>query len=66
MIYDIGQIKKILPQRYPMLLIDRVLELEPGKSCKALKNVTGNEAFFQGHFEQKIDRFKAGSIFVIS
>lgn len=43
-------IKKILPHRYPMLLIDRVLEIEEGKRCKALKNVTGNEDFFQGHF----------------
>jgi len=52
MVYDIEQIKKILPQRYPMLLIDRVLELEPGKFCRGLKNVTGNEAFFQGHFPE--------------
>ena len=48
MSYD--QIKKILPHRYPFLLVDRVLELEEGKRCKALKNVTVNEAFFQGHF----------------
>jgi len=50
MVYDIEQIKKILPQRYPMLLIDRILELDPEKYCKGLKNVTGNESFFQGHF----------------
>ena len=43
-------IKKMLPHRYPFLLIDRVLELEQGKRCKALKNVTGTEPFFQGHF----------------
>ncbi len=43
-------IKKMLPHRYPFLLIDRVLELEEGKRCRALKNVTGNEEFFQGHF----------------
>ena len=43
-------IKKMLPHRYPFLLIDRVLELEQGKRCKALKNITGNEDFFQGHF----------------
>lgn len=46
----IEEIKRMLPHRYPFLLIDRVLELEGGKRCKALKNVTGNEAFFQGHF----------------
>ena len=43
-------IKKMLPHRYPFLLIDRILELEDGKRCKSLKNVTGNEAFFEGHF----------------
>ena len=47
---DIQQIKKLLPHRYPFLMLDRVLELEAGKYCKALKNVTGNEACFQGHF----------------
>lgn len=46
----IEQIMEFLPHRYPMLLIDRVMEVEPGKSCKALKNVTINEAFFQGHY----------------
>ena len=39
-----------LPHRYPMLLVDRVLELEAGKRIKALKNVTINEPFFTGHF----------------
>src|SRR2546421_10591490 len=39
-----------LPQRYPMLMIDRVLELEPGKRIVALKNVSANEPYFQGHF----------------
>jgi 3-hydroxyacyl-[acyl-carrier-protein] dehydratase len=43
-------IKKRLPHRFPFLLIDRVLELEEGKRCKAIKNVTGNEPFFEGHF----------------
>ncbi len=43
-------IKKILPHRYPFLLIDRVDEVEPDKRIKAIKNVTGNEPFFQGHF----------------
>lgn len=48
--FDIKKILDILPHRFPMLLIDRVLELEPGKRILALKNVTINEPFFQGHF----------------
>jgi 3-hydroxyacyl-[acyl-carrier-protein] dehydratase len=47
---DIHEILKLLPHRYPILLVDRVLEIEPGKSIKALKNVTINEPFFMGHF----------------
>lgn len=47
---DIDAIKKALPHRYPFLLVDRVVEIEPGKRIKALKNVTVNEPFFQGHF----------------
>ena len=47
---DIHQILKKLPHRYPILLVDRVIALEKGKSIKALKNVTINEPFFQGHF----------------
>ena len=47
---DIRQIMQRLPHRYPMLLVDRVLELEAGKRIKALKNVTINEPFFTGHF----------------
>ena len=49
-IYDIQAIMKFLPHRYPFLLIDRVLELIPGDRIVALKNVTINEPFFQGHF----------------
>ncbi len=49
-VIDIHRILKLLPHRYPFLLVDRVLELEPGKTIKALKNVTMNEPFFQGHF----------------
>ena len=49
-VLEIEDIKKMLPHRYPFLLLDRVLELEEGKRCKAIKNVTGNEAFFEGHF----------------
>jgi 3-hydroxyacyl-[acyl-carrier-protein] dehydratase len=47
---DINQILKYLPHRYPFLLIDRVLELDPDKRILALKNVTFNEPFFTGHF----------------
>jgi len=47
---DIYAIFKQLPHRYPFLLVDRVLECTPGKSIRALKNVTINEPFFQGHF----------------
>jgi 3-hydroxyacyl-[acyl-carrier-protein] dehydratase len=50
---DIGDILKILPHRYPFLLIDRVVELERMKRIVALKNVTINEPFFQGHFPEK-------------
>lgn len=49
---DILAIRKILPHRYPFLLIDRVLELDPGKSITAIKNITANEPFFQGHFPE--------------
>ncbi|MGB5082128.1 MAG: 3-hydroxyacyl-ACP dehydratase FabZ [Burkholderiales bacterium] len=47
---DIREILEHLPHRYPMLLVDRVLECEPGKRILALKNVTINEHFFAGHF----------------
>ena len=47
---DIHEILKLLPHRYPILLVDRVLELDKGKSIKALKNVTINEPYFVGHF----------------
>ena len=50
---DINEIKKIIPHRYPFLLIDRVEELEAGQSCVALKNVSMNEPFFQGHFPEE-------------
>jgi 3-hydroxyacyl-[acyl-carrier-protein] dehydratase len=50
---DIHQILKQLPHRYPFLLVDRVLSIEKGKSIKALKNVTINEPFFQGHFPHR-------------
>ncbi|ADD01474.1 MULTISPECIES: 3-hydroxyacyl-ACP dehydratase FabZ [Thermoanaerobacter] len=43
-------IKKILPHRYPFLLVDRIIEIEEGKKAVGIKNVTANEPFFQGHF----------------
>ncbi|UCD37088.1 MAG: bifunctional UDP-3-O-[3-hydroxymyristoyl] N-acetylglucosamine deacetylase/3-hydroxyacyl-ACP dehydratase, partial [Fidelibacterota bacterium] len=48
--FDIRAITKTLPHRFPLLLVDRVLDAEPGKRVRAVKNVTFNEAFFQGHF----------------
>ena len=48
--FDIQAIMELLPHRYPFLLVDKILELIPGKSVIALKNVTINEPFFQGHF----------------
>ena len=47
---DILEIQSLIPHRYPFLLIDRVLEIEPLKRIVAIKNVTINEPFFQGHF----------------
>ena len=47
---DITQILAILPHRYPFLLVDRIIEYEPGKRVVGIKNVTLNEPFFQGHF----------------
>ncbi|SMP47588.1 3-hydroxyacyl-ACP dehydratase FabZ [Noviherbaspirillum suwonense] len=50
---DINQIKEYLPHRYPLLLVDRVLDYELGKSIVAIKNVTANEEYFNGHFPHK-------------
>ena len=50
MIMDVNEIRKYLPHRYPFLLVDRVVELVPGESIVAYKNVTVNEPFFNGHF----------------
>jgi beta-hydroxyacyl-ACP dehydratase FabZ len=49
-VYGITEIMKFLPHRYPFLLVDRIVELEPEKRIVGLKNVTINEPFFQGHF----------------
>src|SRR5215469_11607250 len=53
MILDVNGIQKILPHRYPFLLVDAVEEMEPKKRIVAIKNVTINEGFFQGHFPGK-------------
>ena len=50
---DIHKILKQLPHRYPFLLVDRVLAIDKGKTIRALKNVTMNEPFFQGHFPHR-------------
>ncbi|MDD4570082.1 MAG: 3-hydroxyacyl-ACP dehydratase FabZ [Tepidanaerobacteraceae bacterium] len=50
---NIEEIKKIIPHRYPFLLIDRILELKQGKRAVGIKNVSVNEEFFQGHFPEK-------------
>ncbi len=50
---DIHKILKSLPHRYPFLLVDRVLEVEKGKRIRAIKNVTINEPFFEGHFPHR-------------
>lgn len=47
---DVNEIMKLLPHRFPFLLVDRVLEIDPGKKIVGLKNVTMNEPFFPGHF----------------
>ena len=48
--YDINEIKQILPHRYPFLLVDKIIELDPKKYIVGIKQVTVNEPFFQGHF----------------
>jgi beta-hydroxyacyl-ACP dehydratase FabZ len=50
MTLDIKEIQKLIPHRFPMLLVDRVLDIKPGESITAIKNVTMNEGFFQGHY----------------
>ncbi len=47
---NLEEIQRILPHRYPFLLVDRIVTLEPGKRIVGLKNITSNEPFFQGHF----------------
>ena len=50
MIYNINDIQNIIPHRYPMLLIDKIIELQEGKKAVGIKNFTMNEHFFLGHF----------------
>lgn len=50
---DVEEIRSLLPHRYPMLLVDKILEIEPGVRAIGLKNVTINESFFNGHFPGK-------------
>jgi len=50
---DFEEIKKLIPQRFPFIMIDRILEVEPGKKAVSIKNVTGNDIFFLGHFPEK-------------
>src|SRR5574337_1994366 len=50
---DFEEIKKLVPQRFPFLMVDKVLELEPGKSAVAVKNISGNDMVFLGHFPEK-------------
>ncbi|MBN2409747.1 MAG: 3-hydroxyacyl-ACP dehydratase FabZ [Candidatus Aminicenantes bacterium] len=48
----IEEILRFLPHRYPFLMVDRVIKIEPGRSIQAIKNVTANESFFEGHFPE--------------
>ena len=50
---DFEEIKKLIPQRFPFIMLDRVVEIEPGKRAVAIKNVSGNDIFFLGHFPEK-------------
>lgn len=49
---EVGELMQLLPHRYPMLMIDRLVEIKPGDSAVGIKNVTYNEPFFPGHFPQ--------------
>lgn len=52
-VMDIHEILRYLPHRYPFLLIDRVVEMDKGKSLVAIKNITANESYFAGHFPER-------------
>ena len=66
MLLDINDIQKIIPHRYPFLLVDCVEEMEPGVRAVGYKNVTMNEPFFQGHFPQQPALAQVGAIAVLS
>ena len=50
---DFEEIKKLIPQRFPFIMLDKVIELDPGKRLMAIKNVSGNDMVFLGHFPEK-------------
>lgn len=52
-VLEVDELMQILPHRFPMLMIDRLIDIKPGDSAVAVKNVSYNEQFFQGHFPQK-------------
>lgn len=52
-VLEVDELMQILPHRYPLLMIDRLIDIKPGDSAVAVKNVSYNEQFFQGHFPQK-------------
>lgn len=53
MTLDFEEIKKLIPQRFPFIMIDKVVHIEPGKEATAIKNISGNDIFFLGHFPEK-------------
>jgi 3-hydroxyacyl-[acyl-carrier-protein] dehydratase len=53
MTLDFEEIKKLIPQRFPFIMIDKVVHMEPGKEAIAVKNISGNDIFFLGHFPEK-------------
>jgi 3-hydroxyacyl-[acyl-carrier-protein] dehydratase len=50
---DFEEVKKLIPQRFPFIMIDKIIDLEPGKHAVAVKNISGNDIFFLGHFPNK-------------
>jgi 3-hydroxyacyl-[acyl-carrier-protein] dehydratase len=53
LVLNFKQIKGLLPHRFPFLLVDRIIDFDPGKSITGIKNITGNEIFLQGHFSEE-------------
>jgi 3-hydroxyacyl-[acyl-carrier-protein] dehydratase len=50
---DFEEIKKLIPQRFPFIMIDKIIDIEPGKRVVSVKNISGNDVFFLGHFPEK-------------